>query len=160
MQRTAYQTEYGTGWVVLNEEELVEIVLPGAAPPQAEDSAPGAAAHLVECLEQYYSGNAMWIYRPDFAEAAANTPFQREIYKVVAGIRPGETMSYGEVAEAAGRPGAARAVGTAMARNPYPPIIPCHRVVAADGGLGGYGGGVEMKASMLEREQEAKPLRA
>jgi methylated-DNA-[protein]-cysteine S-methyltransferase len=63
-------------------------------------------------------------------------------------------MSYGEVAAAAGRPKAARAVGTAMARNPFPPIIPCHRVVASNGGLGGYAGGLDMKRQMLTMERE------
>jgi len=63
-------------------------------------------------------------------------------------------MAYGEVAAAAGRPGAARAVGRVMATNPVPPFVPCHRVVAADGGLGGYGGGLDLKSRLLEREKD------
>ncbi len=69
-------------------------------------------------------------------------------------IPGGSTMAYGEVAAAAGRPGAARAVGRVMATNPVPPFVPCHRVVAADGGLGGYGGGLDLKSRLLEREKD------
>jgi len=81
-------------------------------------------------------------------------PFRRRVYEVVRTIPAGETMSYGEVAAAAGSPGAARAVGQAMARNPYPLIIPCHRVLAAGGKTGGFTarGGVTTKLRMLEME--------
>jgi len=85
----------------------------------------------------------------------SETEFESAVRDVVRHIPGGSTMSYGEVAAAAGRPGAARAVGRVMATNPVPPFIPCHRVVAADGGLGGYGGGLEMKLRLLEREREA-----
>ena len=71
----------------------------------------------------------------------------------------GETVTYGELAELAGRPGAARAVGTAMARNPVPFFVPCHRVVAA-GGIGGYGGGaqgVALKRALLDLEARGRP---
>ena len=68
-------------------------------------------------------------------------------------IPRGQTCSYAELAARAGRPGAARAVGQAMARNPWPIIVPCHRVVASDGGLGGYGGGLDMKERLLRLEQ-------
>ena len=73
----------------------------------------------------------------------------------------GETATYGEVAEMIGRPGAARAVGTAMARNPVQLLIPCHRVVAANG-IGGYGGGragIALKRALLDREARARPSR-
>ena len=62
-------------------------------------------------------------------------------------------MTYAEVAAEAGRPGAARAVGTAMAANRFAPVIPCHRVVGSDGSLRGYGGGLEMKRSLLAVER-------
>jgi methylated-DNA-[protein]-cysteine S-methyltransferase len=81
-------------------------------------------------------------------------PFRRRVYEVVRTIPPGETMSYGEVAAAAGSPGAARAVGQAMARNPFPLIIPCHRVLAAGGKIGGFtaSGGTDTKLRMLAIE--------
>ncbi len=73
----------------------------------------------------------------------------------------GETATYGEVAEMIGRPGAARAVGSAMARNPVPLVVPCHRVVAANG-IGGYGGGdagIALKRALLDREARVRPTR-
>ena len=81
-------------------------------------------------------------------------PFRRRVYEVVRRIPAGETMSYGEVAAAAGSPGAARAVGQAMARNPFPIIIPCHRVLAAGGKTGGFtaSGGTDTKLRMLAIE--------
>lgn len=81
-------------------------------------------------------------------------PFQRRVFEVVRHIPAGETLSYGEVAAAAGSPGAARAVGQALGRNPFPILIPCHRVLAAGGRIGGFTarGGVSTKAKMLAVE--------
>jgi len=81
-------------------------------------------------------------------------PFQQRVFEVVRRIPAGETMSYGEVAAAAGSPGAARAVGQALGRNPFPIVIPCHRVLAAGGRIGGFTatGGVSVKAKMLAAE--------
>lgn len=80
--------------------------------------------------------------------------FHRKVWSVSRGIPPGSTMTYGEVAIAAGEPGAARAVGQAMGLNPCPIIVPCHRVVAADGRPGGFsaGGGAITKMKMLAIE--------
>lgn len=80
------------------------------------------------------------------------TEFQREVYRTVSAIPRGQTMTYGQVAELSGHPGAARAVGRAMAANPYPLIMPCHRVVASNG-LGGYEYGLEMKEKILALER-------
>jgi len=81
------------------------------------------------------------------------TDFQKQIYALVRTIPRGKTMTYGQVAEHAGRPRAARAVGRAMATNPFAILVPCHRVVAK-GGLGGYLWGKEMKEKMLSLERE------
>ncbi len=81
------------------------------------------------------------------------TPFTKRVYKVVAQIPLGEVRTYAWVASKAGNPKAARAVGQIMKRNPYPLIIPCHRVVAADGKIGGYAYGVKLKKELLELEQ-------
>jgi methylated-DNA-[protein]-cysteine S-methyltransferase len=82
------------------------------------------------------------------------TPFTRRVYEIVRRIPPGQTRSYGEVADAAGRPGAARAVGAAMARNRICLFIPCHRVVGSSG-IGGWSGsgGLEQKRALLDLEQ-------
>ena len=84
------------------------------------------------------------------------TPFQREVLLATMAIRPGETATYGEVAERLGRPGAARAVGGALRRNPIPVIIPCHRVVGSRD-LGGYNPGVDLKRRILEVERGTSP---
>jgi methylated-DNA-[protein]-cysteine S-methyltransferase len=81
----------------------------------------------------------------------------RPILEAARLIPPGATMTYGELAVAAGQPGAARAVGAAMARNPFPIVVPCHRVLAAGGGFGGFSapGGLESKARLLTIERAA-----
>lgn len=86
-------------------------------------------------------------------DVRAGTPFQREVWQVLRQIPFGETRSYGEVARSAGRPQAPRAVGRACGRNPLPLFIPCHRVIAADGSLGGFSSGLELKRALLSLEQ-------
>lgn len=85
------------------------------------------------------------------------TAFQLEVYRVLGSIPYGESISYSEVARRVGRPSAVRAVGAANGANPMPLVIPCHRVVAADGHLHGYSGGVELKARLLAMESAAHP---
>lgn len=82
-------------------------------------------------------------------------PFARKVYDVALSIPPGETLTYGEVAARIGEPGAARAVGVALGQNPWPIIVPCHRVLAAGGRTGGFSadGGVETKLRMLTIEK-------
>jgi methylated-DNA-[protein]-cysteine S-methyltransferase len=81
--------------------------------------------------------------------------FNRKVYEVALAIPPGETLTYGEVARRIGDPGAARAVGVALGRNPFAPIVPCHRILAAGGKTGGFSadGGVETKLKMLTIEK-------
>jgi len=85
-------------------------------------------------------------------------PFNQRVYDVTRAIPPGQTLTYGEVAAAIGEPGAARAVGRALGENPYPIIIPCHRVLAAGGKMGGFSGtgGVVTKRRILAIESRAK----
>lgn len=79
--------------------------------------------------------------------------FQRAVLKAVASIPPGETLTYGQVARKIGKPKASRAVGRALAKNPFPLVIPCHRVVAAHG-LGGYSCGPDLKRRLLDLERD------
>lgn len=81
------------------------------------------------------------------------TPFQRKVWKALLGIQTGRTASYGELAHRIGRGNAARAVGTACGANPVPVLVPCHRVVAANGGLGGFSGGLAWKRKLLAAER-------
>ncbi len=86
------------------------------------------------------------------------TPFDMRVWSALLAIPYGETATYGEIARKIGRPGAARAVGMANHRNPIPLVVPCHRVVAAGGKLGGYGGGLAMKRELLNLETRARPV--
>lgn len=81
------------------------------------------------------------------------TPFQRSAWQAVAAVPYGETRTYAEIARAIGRPAAVRAVGAANGANPLPPIIPCHRIVGANGSLTGYGGGLDLKEHLLRLER-------
>lgn len=80
------------------------------------------------------------------------TEFQQAVWRELSRVKPGVTLSYGELAERVGRPGASRAVGGAMARNPLPIFVPCHRVLASTGKLGGFTGGLDTKARLLAHE--------
>ncbi|HAS10396.1 MAG TPA: methylated-DNA--protein-cysteine methyltransferase [Acidimicrobiaceae bacterium] len=87
---------------------------------------------------------------------ATGTPFQQQVWDALRAIPAGETRSYGQVAAAIGSPGAVRAVGTANGANPVWLVVPCHRVVRSDGSVGGYGGGPERKAWLLDHERSTK----
>jgi len=88
----------------------------------------------------------------DVPLALAGSEWQKAVWMELTRIPFGETRSYGEIADALGRPGAARAVGSANARNALPVVVPCHRVIAADGTLGGFNGGLHLKERLLEHE--------
>jgi methylated-DNA-[protein]-cysteine S-methyltransferase len=120
----------------------------------ANTEAPEAELNgLANRLRRYGRGEPVSF--PDTLDFEGVSPFRRAVWEATRHILPGQTCSYGELAAQVGRPGAARAVGQAMARNPWPIIVPCHRVVASDGGLGGYGGGLDMKKRLLALERSA-----
>lgn len=101
-------------------------------------------------LEEYFAGKRQYFSVP---LAAKGTPFQERVWKALQTIPYGETRTYGQIAAQIGQPGASRAVGMANHRNPVAIMIPCHRVIGADGALTGYGGGLERKAFLLQLEQ-------
>ena len=113
--------------------------------------------HLFQDLRQrfkaYFSGGKVTF--PDELDLSEATPFQREVWEITRLISYGETRSYLWVAKQIGRQRAVRAVGQALGRNPLPIIIPCHRVTASDGRLGGFTGGVKMKQNLLWLEGSA-----
>lgn len=86
---------------------------------------------------------------------AAGTAFQQQVWQALRQIAPGQTQRYGDLAQALGRPGAARAVGAAVGRNPLSIIVPCHRVLGQGGALTGYAGGLPRKAWLLQHEAPA-----
>ena len=103
-------------------------------------------------LELYFAGA---LRRFDLPLRLDGTPFQRRVWDALLEIPYGETRSYADIARHLAPPGVARAVGQANAANPIAIIVPCHRVVAADGSLGGYGGGLHRKRFLLDLEERA-----
>jgi methylated-DNA-[protein]-cysteine S-methyltransferase len=121
---------------------------PPAPAGAVEDAAP--FKDVAQQLEEYFAGD-----RTDFDVEVdlAGTTFQQEVWRALQGIPFGETISYAELARRIDRPAAVRAVGSANGRNPVSIIVPCHRVIGADGGLTGYGWGTANKAWLLDHER-------
>ncbi len=114
------------------------------------DGSDGAFADVVEQLGLYFDGELTSF---DVRIDLHGTEFQRRVWHALTEIPYGETWSYGELAERIGSPGAARAVGLANGRNPVSIIVPCHRVIGANGSMTGYGGGIDRKVALLELER-------
>ncbi len=106
-------------------------------------------------LSAYFTGQLTLF---DLPLAPTGTDFQKRVWAALAGIPYGKTVSYGGLARQIGQPNASRAVGLANGRNPISIIVPCHRVVGANGKLVGYGGGIGRKEALLELEQKAPSL--
>lgn len=121
---------------------------PGAA--LAEGEAPAAVARVIAA---YFDGDREALAgAPWSLEGAVSEGFQPRVWKALADVPAGVTVSYGEMARRAGEPGAAQAAGTALNRNPIPLVLACHRVIGADGSLTGFGGGLERKGWLLRHE--------
>jgi methylated-DNA-[protein]-cysteine S-methyltransferase len=101
-------------------------------------------------LQEYFDGKRT---RFTVKLALQGTPFQRAVWKAIAGVGFGKTIPYAELARRAGRPGSARAVGAATGRNPIGIIVPCHRIVGSNGTLTGYAGGLAKKRALLALER-------
>ena len=120
---------------------------PGVDPDWVEDA--GAFGEVRRQLDEYFAGSRRSF---DLPLVPAGTPFQSRVWEALARIPWGTTVTYGELAARVGRPGAARAVGAAVGRNPISIVVPCHRVVGAGGALTGYAGGLDRKAFLLALE--------
>ncbi|MSO19318.1 MAG: methylated-DNA--[protein]-cysteine S-methyltransferase [Acidobacteria bacterium] len=130
-------------------------VKPSGATVQANKgrtSATRIAALAARELKEYFAGQRRNFSVPMDVEG---TPFQKKVWKALNGIPYGEVISYGQIARRIGNAKASRAVGTANGANPVAIIVPCHRVIAGDGTLGGYGGGLTNKSYLLTLEQSA-----
>lgn len=112
---------------------------------------PSAFPEAVRQLRAYFAGE---LTRFELPLRMEGTEFQRQVWATLVEIPYGETASYGEIAERIGKPGAARAVGMANGHNPIGIIVPCHRVIGADGSLTGYGGGLDRKQALLQLEKD------
>ncbi|MEO8097802.1 MAG: methylated-DNA--[protein]-cysteine S-methyltransferase [Acidobacteriota bacterium] len=122
---------------------------PHKAEPDWTQASRGPIADAAAQLREYFDGRRTHF---DLPLAPVGTPFQRSVWKRLEEIPYGETISYAELARRVGNPKAARAVGSANGKNPLPIVIPCHRVIAADGTLGGFGGGLPTKTTLLSLE--------
>ena len=124
-------------------DEIVRIYFSAVKPDEPSD--------LARSIVDYLLGHAPC---PDvLLNFSGITDFQKRVFSVVRKIQRGRTMTYGDVALLAGKPGAARAVGRAMASNPFVILVPCHRVVSRDG-LGGFAWGLELKEKLLALERD------
>jgi methylated-DNA-[protein]-cysteine S-methyltransferase len=121
-------------------------------PAWTEDPAWPALRECAAQVAEYFAGERG---RFDLPLAPRGTPFQRRVWQEIAKVPYGATITYSELARRAGRPGSARAAGAATGRNPLALVVPCHRIVAADGALTGYAGGLARKARLLELEGAA-----
>ena len=119
------------------------------------DLEPAANPHDLTCaISAYFSGDLHAI--DSLPVKTAGTAFQRDVWRALRDIPCGTTLSYGELARRIGRPDAVRAVGMANGSNPIGVVVPCHRVIGANGSLTGYGGGLERKRWLLDHERQAQ----
>jgi methylated-DNA-[protein]-cysteine S-methyltransferase len=151
-----------SGWVGIqySASGLQRIILPRKSAPEVREllvnstlKAPDICADLQKRLQDYFSGCRVDF--PDKLDFSGETDFQRQVWQAAQLIPRGATKSYQWLANQIGKPGAARAVGQALGKNPLPIIVPCHRVVASNGRLGGFTGGIEMKRFLLILESQA-----
>ena len=148
-----YESPIGPLTVVGGRDGLRGLFFPGHARHLREsDRRPERLGDAVGQLEEYFAGERRGF---ELELDIRGTAFQRSVWRQLLEIPYGATTSYGDVANRIGRPGEAREVGWAIGRTPVPIVVPCHRVVAADGALTGYGGGLPRKQALLELEGRA-----
>jgi methylated-DNA-[protein]-cysteine S-methyltransferase len=149
-------TPVGPLRLCFTDQGLSALEFAGEGPPTGsnQDAPPAHLQPLIEAtkreLKAYFAGTPT-----DFAALALDpqgTPFQRRVWQELQRIPRGQAISYKELAQRVGNPKGCRAVGQANGRNPIPLIIPCHRVINADGGLGGFSSGLETKRWLLRHE--------
>jgi len=136
--------------------KLYRIILPGSVyvPEERLNVEAGELSNpvfseVINYLNNYFNGELLvW----DIKQIPSGSDFYKRVWQQLVKVPFGKTISYGELAARAGSPRAARAVGSAMANNPIPILVPCHRVITSDGKLGGFGGGLDMKRWLLKHE--------
>jgi O-6-methylguanine DNA methyltransferase len=152
--RVELPTNWGTFTAVFTANGLAQLYFPGVDMETDADSPPPQVAWVRQttvALRRALTGKPS-APLPPLDWPAGATPFQRAVWEALLRIPPGNTLAYGQLAEAIGRPRAARAVGQACGANPIPVLVPCHRVVAGSGALGGFSGGLDWKRRLLAAE--------
>ena len=133
-----------------DETGLTAIHFPGRSPQKPKSSnTSDLLAEAARELQAFFEGRLTAFSVP---LNWCGTPFQETVWRALMDIPYGETVSYGEIAKAIGRPKSARPVGGAVGRNPLPIIVPCHRVIGSDQSLTGFTGGIDIKVALLEQE--------
>lgn len=127
---------------------------PIAPSPQWRAGDNAVIRRAAQQLAEYFLGQRQQF---DLPLAPTGTPFQRQVWNTLAGIAYGQTISYAQLAQRVAKPTAMRAVGAANGRNPLPIVLPCHRVIGADGSLTGFGGGLPTKQFLLQLEGALPP---
>jgi methylated-DNA-[protein]-cysteine S-methyltransferase len=156
-----FQTPYGRMLLVSTVRGLAgayfvgQKYYPGPGSVSSRDERPRAAAQAKRELREYFAGKRTRFGVPLDPQG---TPFQRTVWRQIARVGFGKTISYGELARRAGRPGSARAAGAATGRNPLSIIVPCHRIVGSNGSLTGYAGGLSRKKALLSLEAPTGPI--
>ncbi len=145
-------TPIGTLTLVATDDGLREIRFAGRPPPDGATEAPDdrVLAEAARQLGEWFAGERTAFDLP--LDLGAATAFQRRAWLALADVPYATTRSYGEQADRLGAPRAARAVGAANGHNPLPVVLPCHRLVGADGSLTGFGGGLDVKRALLDHE--------
>lgn len=147
------QTHFGFLIVVSDGRELVEVLFESAGESTPDLSGLKRDAETMRPftsqIATYLKGELKDFHIP---LRFSGTPFQKRVWSELVKIPFGETRSYQDIAKAVGSPSASRAVGSACGKNPIPIVVPCHRVIAKNGGLGGYSGGLELKKELLKIE--------
>ncbi|MDR2157421.1 MAG: methylated-DNA--[protein]-cysteine S-methyltransferase [Clostridiales Family XIII bacterium] len=152
-----YETPFG-GVLIASEGDFITRIAFVAQPVRTQADAPSELTdEAAKQMREYFSGERKGF---DLPLNPQGTAFQRRVWDCLIKIPYGQTRSYKEVAADAGNPNACRAVGMANNRNPLPIVIPCHRVVGADGALTGYAFGLQMKRRLLELEQSGTESRS
>ncbi len=154
--RARFRAPFGWLTIEAGEQGVFGLVFgeQGATGPAVSALVRGHLGAAREALAEYFAGRPPPLPALDLR----GSPFQLMVWRALLDIPFGEQRTYGELAEALGHPGAARAVGAANARNPVAILVPCHRVVAAGGRLGGYAGGLEVKRRLLAHEAGFGPV--
>jgi O-6-methylguanine DNA methyltransferase len=135
--------------------DSLESMLQRRFPGTEVEHNPAALQDTIKALRSYFQ---QCLPVPEFPlDLTSGTNFQQKVWRALCSIPFGETRSYGEIARLIGHPKAARAVGQACGQNPVAIVVPCHRVVGQQGGLGGYSGGIEIKQALLALEERACP---
>lgn len=155
-----HETPIGRLLLLADEAGLTEIRFAREEGHAIEPEWTGVSALLAEAarqLDAYFAGTLRDF---DLPLAAAGTEFMKNVWAELVRIPFGQTVSYGELAERIGNPKASRAVGLANGKNPLPIVVPCHRVIGANGKLTGFAGGLDLKRRLLQLEGCAPPAEA